>query len=381
MSKLSTRRRVRVICIPDIDRPIGGVKQLYRHVEHLISFGFDAAMVAESASFRPSWFQSSAPVRSFQQCVNDGEFIDQNTILVLPETYINVDLESFNGIDLSQLPRVIFNQNAYYSYGSPQVDFQKVKNFYHHSSVLHVLCVSQDSYDFIHSCLGITSDRLSRIVNAIEPDFIPSSAKTNTFSWMPRKNPDHVHSVLTSLQNLSPSFPVPWTGQPLIDLPHKQIAHYLSSSKIFLSFGHPEGFGLPVAEAMASGCWVIGYSGLGGRELFSLNASSIIEFGDWANFSSTICSIVRRFYEHEYETSLIVKHQADAVRAIYSYENESSSINSAWYRILNSSLIIESVSHTDSCTSFQALLTRYAYLVRLLFHYALTQSCQNLYCI
>ena len=51
---------------------------------------------------------------------------------------------------------------------------------------------------------------------------------------------------------------------------HHDVLQTLSSSALFLSFGHPEGFGLPVAEALACGTAVIGYSGLGGRELFNI---------------------------------------------------------------------------------------------------------------
>ena len=100
---------------------------------------------------------------------------------------------------------------------------------------------------------------------------------------MPRKNSEHVHAILTALKLSSRPLPVLWTGQALVNLPHQQIAKHLSLSRIFLSFGFPEGFGLPVAEAMASGCWVIGYTGLGGNELFSFNGSTPVEYGDWSN--------------------------------------------------------------------------------------------------
>ena len=86
---------------------------------------------------------------------------------------------------------------------------------------------------------------------------------------MPRKNPDHVNAVLLGLQRANLVNSSNWHAEPLIDLSHNDVARYLNSARLFLSFGHPEGFGLPIAEAMASGCWVVGYSGGGGRA-FSL---------------------------------------------------------------------------------------------------------------
>ena len=44
----SSLPRVRVLCLPDVDRAIGGVKQLHRHVEHLTALGWDAAMLTEA---------------------------------------------------------------------------------------------------------------------------------------------------------------------------------------------------------------------------------------------------------------------------------------------------------------------------------------------
>ena len=105
------RPRVRVLCLPDIDRAIGGVKQLYRHVEHLVDLGWDAAIVTQSDDFRPSWFVSDAPSISLENSWRRGELSGLDTILLLPETYIGANLQSFYGYDISHLARVIFNQN------------------------------------------------------------------------------------------------------------------------------------------------------------------------------------------------------------------------------------------------------------------------------
>ena len=60
---------------------------------------------------------------------------------------------------------------------------------------------------------------------------------------------------------------------------HKDVANALQKALLFLSCGHPEGFGLPLAEAIACGCLVVGYHGLAGRD-FALPHMQVVEFGD-----------------------------------------------------------------------------------------------------
>ena len=56
--------------------------------------------------------------------------------------------------------------------------------------------------------------------------------------------------------------------------PHADVLSTLSCLP-FSFHGHPEGFGLPVAESLLE-CGVIGYSGLGGRELLSLGGRLVL---------------------------------------------------------------------------------------------------------
>ena len=328
----SSRPLVRVLCLPDVDRAIGGVKQLYRHVEHLVQLGWDAAILTESPDFRPSWFHSSAPTLSLTASHKIGELSSNQTILVVPETYLGVTFNEFRGVNLSRLPRVVFNQNAYYSYSS-SCTLSSLSQFYDSAEVLHVLSVSEDSSNFLSRNLGIPDHKLSRIVNAIEPHFIPAIDKRNSIHWMPRKNPDHVNAVLLGLQRANLVNSSNWHAEPLIDLSHNDVARYLNSARLFLSFGHPEGFGLPIAEAMASGCWVVGYSGGGGRELFRFGASSEIPFGDWSAFVNGIQTALTSFSKYPRETNLMLSRQSLAVRTLYSRKQEHLSIESAWQRI------------------------------------------------
>ena len=181
--------------------------------------------------------------------------------------------------------------------------------------------------------LGIDDSRLSRIVNAIEPIFDSGQPKTNRLHWMPRKNPQHVQAVIQGLRRSDFSHSRGWRGEPLQNLSHAQVAESLNGARLFLAFGHPEGFGLPIAEAMAAGCWVVGYSGGGGRELFRFGASTEVCFGDWPGFIAALHDAFERFAKSPRETELRLKRQAHAVRALYSADEERRSIETAWDRI------------------------------------------------
>jgi glycosyltransferase involved in cell wall biosynthesis len=328
------RPRVRVVCLPDVDRPIGGVKQLYRHVEHLQAQGWDAKVLTQNSGFKPGWFTSSASTAALRESHKAGELDPTSTILVLPETYVNANLSSFEGVDLSGFARVILNQNAYYSYGQFDAGTAaRVHAFYRQEAVLQILSISEDTHSFLSTNIGVPDGMLSRIINAIEPGFNPNQPKRNIVHWLPRKNQDHSQAVLTALASRSSGDLRNWSAEPVGGISHEQMAAKLNGARLFLAFGHPEGFGLPIAEAMASGCWVVGYSGGGGRELFGFGASEAIAFGDWTHFVSATLKAVRCFREQPRETELRVRRQALAIRSLYDSLQEGESIRTAWDRI------------------------------------------------
>ena len=125
-------------------------------------------------NFRPSWFQSSAATISFASAYSSGDFEVSSTILVLPETYLEANLSNFCGQDLSKFARVIFNQNAYYSFGGFSSTLEEqLATFYDSSNVLQVLSVSEDTHDFLTVNLNLADSKVSRIVNAVENIFPP----------------------------------------------------------------------------------------------------------------------------------------------------------------------------------------------------------------
>lgn len=273
---------------PDIKKPIGGVKQIHRFSEILNELGCNSFIVQEDSTFHPGWFNShvSTVSRNDWLCRN---LSPRSDIIIVPETFITHLFK----LGHPDIPRVIFNQNASYTFGSKKnelYDPNKVIKKYHNPLVSHVLCVSRFDHDFLVRGMRVPQDRVTVIPNSIDfpiPDVSPSDKKKQ-IAFMPRKNFKDSSIVISLLRN-HPCFRG-WSFVPIHNFSHDDTIKVLSESLLFLSFGHPEGFGLPVAEAMACKCFVIGYSGLGGDELFRLsllfNTSRSVDLGDWSGFLS-----------------------------------------------------------------------------------------------
>jgi len=60
------------------------------------------------------------------------------------------------------------------------------------------------------------------------------------------------------------------------DCPETEFAAQLRDTKIFIAHTYPEGFGLPALEAMASGCFVVGFTGGGGSVYMEHGSNCLI---------------------------------------------------------------------------------------------------------
>ena len=159
-------------------------------------------------------------------------------------------------------------------------------SYYYHNDVIGIVTVSEDNRQYLVSGCGLPPERVFCLLNGIDSSlFFPPQYKARRIAYMDRKNPAHVQAValMSSLrQTLSR-----YEFRPLSRMSHPQIASELRESLVFLNFGHPEGFGLPLAEAIACGCIVIGYHGLSGRD-FCSSALHTVDFGDILGFVNTL---------------------------------------------------------------------------------------------
>src|SRR5947207_12821687 len=116
--------------------------------------------------------------------------------------------------------------------------------------------------------------------------------KKKQICFMPRKNVEDAKQVLYMLRYREALRG--WKVVEINKMREGEAAAVMRDSLIFLSFGHPEGFGLPPAEAMAAGCITIGYDG-NVREFFTGEHGCPIEMGQILDDARTGEEVIKRF--------------------------------------------------------------------------------------
>jgi Glycosyltransferase len=98
-------------------------------------------------------------------------------------------------------------------------------------------------------------------------EFSFGAEKDDLITYMPRKRPVEAKLIVEALSGRG--HVGGYRIEPLENLPRTEIAARLRRSRFFISLQKAESIGFPAAEAMAAGCIVVGYTGLGGREYFT----------------------------------------------------------------------------------------------------------------
>ena len=320
---------------PDIRRPIGGVKQVHRLAEALNQLGREALIIQDNACFHPGWFTSNVQTISFSD-FSSTDLKKDRDVVILPETFLPCLPRYAPGI-----PKVVFNQNGAYSFGLKENDGfpppDEVLKLYTNPDIKHVLCVSQHDEKLLTNGFQLDGHRVSRLINGIETSlFRPMESKQRLISYMPRKNSKDSSIVASFLRQQTWFRKFGWSIQAINGLPQEEVARVLQKSLIFLAFGHPEGFGLPLAEAACCGCYLIGYSGLGGRELLQLasgnHAGQEVAFGDWLGFVQACLKLNERLNSNQFELVNSLLHNSIATRESYSSQKMIESVQTALNR-------------------------------------------------
>jgi glycosyltransferase involved in cell wall biosynthesis len=297
---------------PDAAGPSGGVKVIYRHVDTLNALGRPAAVLHGKAGFRCTWFDNATRVVAATETK-----LHPDDILVVPEYY---------GPGLDRIPAgpaiVIFNQRAYTTFdlvpydetgpGAPYAGLVGLKA---------MLAVSEDNVDLLRFAFPDLPVRLARQV--IDPSvFHPGAATGRRIAFTTTRRGGEREALLHILRSRGTL--AGWELVPIQGRTERQMADILRTSPLFLSFSEKEGFGLPPAEAMACGAYVIGYTGMAGRDFFDSSVSSPVADGDLLAFARAVEEAIARYdkdpetlaaFGREASRRVLSRYSADGLRA------------------------------------------------------------------
>ncbi|AGZ41478.1 glycosyl transferase [Actinoplanes friuliensis] len=293
---------------PDDDVPSGGIRMLYRHVDLLNATGRDAAVLHDRRGFRATWFGNDTRVLSARDVT-----LGPDDILVVPEFY---------GPGLGALPpdcrKVVFNQNAYSTF--TQVPFEGTGPGAPYAGVNGIealLTVSEDNAALLRYAFPDLAVHLARVV-VDEQVFHPGTrAAGRRLGYMPRRRAAEQEQLLHILR--SRGCLDGWELVAIDGLSEAQTAEALRGCAIFLSFSEREGFGLPPAEAMASGAYVVGFTGLAGRDYFDPRFCTPVAEADLLAFALAAEEALRR---HEEDPETLAAAGRDAAKQILGQYHE-----------------------------------------------------------
>jgi hypothetical protein len=306
---------------PDDNTPWGGIKILYRHVDLLNSFGFHASILHSTPGFKCTWFINNTRITSTSEVGLAPE-----DYLVIPEIY-GRQINNMRG-----MRKVIFNQGCYNTFRDYGLDQQEIITPYTDHEVLACLVVSEDSASYLRYVFP--NLRVFRIHNSIDPHtFVFQPQKKKQISFMTGKSPQDLVQVVNILKLRG--YLHDFEFVPIENRTENEVADIMRDSLVFLSFGHAEGFSLPPAEAMACGCLVIGYDGMGGKEYFKPEFSFPIEVGKIIEFVRTV-EEVANVYRVDPAALRVKSETASAfIREEYSVRREWRDLLQFWTEIMD----------------------------------------------
>lgn len=251
--------------------------------------------------------------------VYDTKFRDKfafnkNTdFVILPEIFAHLANEL---LIKHKIPYAIFVQNGF-ALDSTN-DFVSLKNAYKRARL--ILSVSESTTKMIKHVFGSFSKKIFKINLSVgTAKFKDRLDKKKLITFMPRKLPTHSQKLLFMLKN---KLPKNWSIKPLDNISNEnELYNILKKSKIFLSFSHMEGLGLPPLEAAKEGNKVIGYTGEGGKEYWKKPIFTEIPYGDLDLYVNEILNYIKSRNKYT-----IFKKQRKLIYIKYSPEAEHKSL-------------------------------------------------------
>jgi len=295
---------------PDFPQPSGGVKTLYRHVHRLRESGFDATIVHQKQGFRASWHPYDVPVIWLQ----DRPQFSSTDVLVFPEVMADAVRQSQQLGDRRVV--IALSWAPAYNRLQPGERWQDL-------GINHVLAKSRTVQRILKWQMGID---VTIIPEFVDPRLyhVESESKDPQVAYMTRKDRsgEWLQGVLTGKG--APFSEFAW--QPLRNLDEASYAAHLRRSAIFLPTTLQEAMHVSILEAMACGCLVIGYTGIGGKE-YMIGAGEgqnaiLVENGDLHALGHALEETMVALHRNPDQFAAIIENGIATARAFQNAEAE-----------------------------------------------------------
>jgi hypothetical protein len=314
----------------DHQKPTGGQKSIYRHVDILNKCGYPSFVLHMQKGFRLAWFDNETTVVSLEEF--QTLYQPESDFLVLPED-LGEKILDFPG------KKIIFNQNCYYGFHC--LGFQKPRRYpYLDSDIKGVFVVSDHNREYLR--FAYPALRMHRIYYGIDPNrftYQPIHKKKKAIACLPAKNPIELSQVYHQLmsrseQGLNRLREYEWVF--IQNNSEKEVVNILRDALLFIFLSREEGFGLLPLEAMASGSLLIAYHSGAPSEFLSKRNSFLFEEGDLVAVAKGIEEITSLFRTNIRDLrGMSEKARKTAVQ--YSLEREQRSVIAAWADVIDHS--------------------------------------------
>jgi len=235
--------------------------------------GWSAKDITVNKSFKSKWFKNNIN--------NKKNFLFDKKVdfVIFPEIFAHLAKDLC--ID-KKIPYAIFALNGYTLKSTN--NYKNLDDSYKNAKF--ILSVSKNISLCVKLAFPDCSNKILLTSLSVDAEKINFKAKKNNLiTYMPRKLSQHSDLVMFFLRK---NLPNSWKIKKIHNVNEKKVFYYLSKSKIFLSFTHFEGLGMPPIEAALAGNKVIGYTGEGGKEIWHKPIFTEVPNGDILKFVDEI---------------------------------------------------------------------------------------------
>ncbi len=294
--------------VPEANSPTGGINIIIQFAEVLLRNGRDVRLIFETPDYVYSFIPHDVPtayvphrqslplkgriksaLKLFDQKqamprspgANPLAMLDPSDIFIIPEYAFDLDRARFpvgKHVILVQGFGPLFDCLVRMAPEHPKTSNQ----------FLGAIATSQKCAEATKVMIGQDP---AVVPLALDPArYVFRTEKKKQIAYMPRRRGEEIAGLikLLSTQDALRDF----NFVPIDGMPSDQVDQILSDSLIYLSGSQKDGFGLPPAEAMAMGCLVVGYTGVGGTEFFTPQTGFPVPDDDLVTFYQTVRDVV-----------------------------------------------------------------------------------------